>query len=224
MTTYPGSSPQWVSGNFDNRPENLGRVGSGVDQGPGWAQASMTPFLYYKGFMSEGGVRSPAVLAGYGVSRKGELHDALSSVRDIYPTVLQYAGVDHPTTFDGRNIVPHQGISMVPFLAGDSEVVRTEDDPYMQELFGGRMIRSGRWKALYMDPPFGPGTWQLFDMEGDLTETKDLGPDNPEILGRLVDRYDAFARDVQIIDPPFTIQDIVAGTYNPSDLVHLGDQ
>jgi arylsulfatase A-like enzyme len=220
MTIYPGSSPEWVAENFDNSLENIGRRGSGVDMGPGWAQASMTPFLYYKGFMSEGGVRSPAVLSGYGVSRNGEIHDAVASVRDIYPTVLELTGASHPTTLGNRDIVPQQGISMVPFLSRDSEEVRTADTPYIQELFNGRMVRAGKWKALYMEAPFGINDWQLYDMTQDATELVDLSAEYPEELARLIEEYESFAKEVRIIKPPFGLSDILAGTVNPNDVAH----
>jgi Arylsulfatase A and related enzymes len=51
----------WVPRRFNNALDNLGRVNSYASLGPGWAQASATPFRLFKSFVAEGGIRSPAI-------------------------------------------------------------------------------------------------------------------------------------------------------------------
>ncbi|MGR3662850.1 MAG: hypothetical protein ACU0CA_16970 [Paracoccaceae bacterium] len=64
MDSYPGTDEAWVENNSDNRIENWGKRGSRNAQGPGWAQASSTPFRLYKNFLAEGGIRSPLIISG----------------------------------------------------------------------------------------------------------------------------------------------------------------
>ena len=64
MDSYPGTDEAWVEHNSDNRLSNWGKRGSRIAQGPGWAQASSTPFHLYKNFLTEGGIRSPLIIGG----------------------------------------------------------------------------------------------------------------------------------------------------------------
>ena len=87
----------WFAKTFDNRFENWGRPGSSVDYGPAWAQVSMVPFRQFKGFVAEGGIRAPLIVAGPGVKHKGKINHSLLHVMDIVPTVLELTGVKQPS-------------------------------------------------------------------------------------------------------------------------------
>jgi arylsulfatase B len=67
-----------------------------------------------KSTMYENGIRVPMILAGAGVRQPGRIVDGLVNTVDIFPTVLQLAGID-PKTADpgGRRI---DGVSMVPYM------------------------------------------------------------------------------------------------------------
>ncbi len=215
MATYPGSSPRWVTENLQNSAGNLGRRGSALSIGPGWAQASMAPFQMYKGFMSEGGIRVPAIIAGPSITAVDGFNATVTSVRDLAPTLLELAGVENATYAEGSPLT--SGRSIAPQLKGESEFAPTI---FVQELFNGKMVRSGPWKAMYQDPPFGTGQWQLFAIEQDATESRDLAEQRPEVLSRLVASYEAYAREAQIVEPPFKALDIINKTLDPNDLVN----
>ena len=55
---------------------------------------------------------------------------------------------------------------------------------------GNRAVRDGKWKLVskYMDP------WELFDMEADRTEMRNLAAERPEVAARLAAAYDAWAK------------------------------
>ena len=92
----------------------IGRKGTYPEYGPAWAQVSMTPFRIYKGWVAEGGIRSPLIISGPGVKGAGELNKkAVLHVTDIAPTVLELAGIQQPDTYKGRDIEPMQGKSWV---------------------------------------------------------------------------------------------------------------
>ena len=91
---------------------SLGRKGTYAEYGPAWAQVSMVPFRIYKGWVAEGGIRSPLIVSGPGVQGAGEINkEAVLHVMDIVPTVLELAGIEHPSTYKGREIAPMQGKS-----------------------------------------------------------------------------------------------------------------
>ena len=58
---------------------SLGRKGTFAEYGGAWAQVGMTPFRLYKGFLSEGGTRSPLIVSGPGVKGRGEINTGSSA-------------------------------------------------------------------------------------------------------------------------------------------------
>jgi arylsulfatase len=199
MHAYPGTDEGWVGRNSDNRFENWGRRGSRIAEGMGWAQASVTPFRLFKGFIAEGGIRSPLIVSGPGVIGAGEIRTAFSHVMDLAPTFLKIAGATYPDTFEGKKVVPQLGISMLPVLTGKSDSMRAEDDPVGWEMMGWRAVRMGQWKITWIDRPFGTSGWQLFDLANDPGETKDLHADNPKQLQHLLKMWDEYEEEVGII-------------------------
>jgi arylsulfatase len=199
MHAYPDTDEAWVERNSDNRFENWGRRGSRIAEGMGWAQASVTPFRLFKGFIAEGGIRSPLIVSGPGVKGAGEIETAFTHVMDLAPTFLEIAGESYPDTFEGRNVVPQRGKSMMPVLNGTRDAVRTVDDPVGWEMMGWRALRMGQWKITWLDRPFGTSGWQLFDLASDPGETKDLHADHPGQLQRLLKRWDEYEKEVGII-------------------------
>jgi arylsulfatase A-like enzyme len=199
MHSYPGTDEAWVERNSDNRSENWGRQGSRIAQGMGWAQASVTPFRLFKGFIAEGGVRSPLIVSGPGVKGAGDTLEAVAHVMDLAPTFLEVAGASYPDAFQGREVVPLRGESLVPVLAGMSKTARGDDDPLGFEMMGWRAVRMGQWKITWIDAPFGTSEWQLFDLLNDPGETRDLVAAHPELLQRLLQKYHAYADEVGVV-------------------------
>lgn len=201
MHMYPDTDEAWVERNSDNRFSNWGRRGSRIAQGAGWAQASSTPFRLFKAFIAEGGVRSPLIISGPGVAGSGLTVDAVAHVMDISPTLLDIAGAEYPSTYQGRSVVPPRGKSMVPLLSGKSEEVRGPDEPVAWEFNDWRAIRIGDLKATWISRPFGTSDWQLFDLSTDPGETVDLADQEPGVMQRLVTAWEEYAADVGVVPP-----------------------
>jgi arylsulfatase len=206
-SAFSADAKEWFMKNFDQRPENWGRKGSAVDYGVAWAQAGSVPFRLFKGYVSEGGIRSPLIIAGPGVKQTGGVNSALLHVMDIAPTLYELAGAEHPSQKPNGKIAPLQGKSLVPLLAGKSGAVRGERDWVGWELFGNRALRRGDWKILHLlRAAGGTGEWQLFNLKADPAETHDLAKDNPDQLKELVALWDEYAKNNGVIlsgDGPF---------------------
>jgi arylsulfatase len=206
-SAFSADAKEWFMKNFDQRPENWGRKGSAVDYGVAWAQAGSVPFRLFKGYVSEGGIRSPLIIAGPGVKQTGGVNSALLHVMDIAPTLYELAGAEHPSQKPNGKIAPLQGKSLVPLLAGKSGAVRGERDWVGWELFGNRALRRGDWKILHLlRAAGGTGEWQLFNLKADPAETHDLAKDNPDRLKELVALWDEYAKNNGVIlsgDGPF---------------------
>ena len=174
---------------------SLGRKGTYAEYGALWAQVSMAPFRIYKGWTAEGGIRSPLIISGPGVQGRGELNkQAILHVMDIAPTLLELAGVQHPSTYKGREVAPMQGKSWVSMLDGRTQSPRSADDWLGWELFGNRAIRQGDWKISWLHQPIGTWDWQLFNLAQDPGEQHDLSGKFPEKTKALVALWDEYVK------------------------------
>jgi arylsulfatase len=194
MEEYP-SLKNWIAENYDNRLDNIGRTGSYTATGPGWAQASMGPFHLYKGYMSEGGTRVPAIIHLPGRQGAGTTRTSYASVADIAPTLLEWAGIEKEADHTIR------GRSMADWLDGEQQTLYQPNESIAWELFGRRAVYRGDWKLLWMEQPWGTGEWQLFDIRKDPGETRNLAAQHPDILEALVADWQNFAQRSGVILP-----------------------
>ncbi len=49
-------------------------------------------------------------------------------------------------------------------LTGEASEVRPDTEVLSEELFGDRSVRRGNYKLVWLEPPFGVGSWALFDL------------------------------------------------------------
>jgi arylsulfatase A-like enzyme len=179
------------------------RPGSGPDNPPGphdtfaayglaWANVSNTPLRGTKLAGYEGGIRTPLVVRWPAVVRQyGEWTDQAGHVIDVMATCLEVAGEQYPAEFQGRKLLPLEGKSLLPvFQGGDREGHRVLCWSVPQH----DAVRMGRWKAVR--PP-GGGTWQLFDLDADGTETVDLAARHPERTKELAAQFQAWLQRME---------------------------
>ncbi|MGI9204264.1 MAG: arylsulfatase [Woeseiaceae bacterium] len=190
-----GTNDVWVDATFNNDIDNMGKHDSYLWTGPGWAQASAAPFHLYKSFVTEGGIRAPAIMKYSASSSAGETSDAFLVATDIPATILDVAGVSHPgTRYAGREVLPIEGRSALPILAHGAPAVH-QDEPLGWELYGNRALVKDQWKAVLLWPPRGDGEWRLYDLEVDPFEKNDLSGQHPEVLEQLITEWHAYADD-----------------------------
>ncbi|KPI38366.1 Arylsulfatase [Cyphellophora attinorum] len=186
---------------YDNSLANIGNKNSYVWYGPRWASAATAPARLYKCFSSEGGIRVPLIVRYPPVTsqRPGAIDHSFATVMDIAPTLLELAGTAHPgATYRGRDVVPIRGKSWAKHLSQPDvhKEVHDEDAVHGWELFDRQAIRKGKWKALLIPPPFGPGEWQLYNLEEDPGETADLAVRHGEKLRELLVHWDEYVKEV----------------------------
>jgi arylsulfatase len=183
-------------------PKAWGDPGSYVAYGPMWAQASMTPFSQYKGWLAEGGIRNALIVSGPAVKRpKGGINHGLMHVADLMPTLLEIAGASYPKTKEGHEVPALMGKSWGRVLAGQAESPRTEHDYLAWELFGNRAVRQGDWKLRWEYKPLGKGDWELFNLAADPAERKDLAAGHPDKVKELLAVWDNYVRENNVILP-----------------------
>jgi arylsulfatase len=165
-----------------------------------WANASNTPLRLYKQQVHEGGIATPLIVhwpAGLRTA-PGALTAAPGHVVDLMPTLLELAGVSHPRARDGRPSREPRGESLAPLLRGG---VR-ERGPLYWEHQGNRAVRQGRFKLVSR---WREG-WELYDLEADRTELRDLAAEQPERVRELVALYEAWAEPANVGPWPWVIR------------------
>jgi arylsulfatase len=191
-----------IGGPWDNSKfEDWGKKGTFIQYGAAWAQVSAGPFRMFKGFLSEGGIHNPLIIAGRGVTGSGRISDAVTHIMDIPATILAAASVPHPDTYEGKEVAPLQGKSLTQILNGNRNAVRGPQDWVGWELFGNRAIREDNWKLLWLCEPYGPGKWQLYDLKADPGEMNDLASTEPKIKKRLINHWREYAESNNVIIP-----------------------
>ena len=189
----------WINANYDNSLANMGNANSFVMTGPGWAQAGAGPYRLFKGFVAEGGIREPLIISGPGVKRVGETKHVLTHAIDITPTVLEIAGIKQPPTYNGRPILPFQGTSMLPFLAGKQDFVHPPTEALGWGLWQRGAIRVGDWKMLYVEPPFGSKDWALYNLKTDPAEAHDLSQTEPAQMKKMLEGWDEYVKKTGVV-------------------------
>lgn len=197
---YTKSTPEEIDRQYDNSLANMGRKGSFVSIGAAWAEVCNTPLSYFKLTTSEGGVQVPLVVSGPGVNRSGIVHDQLLHATDIFPTLLDYAGVERPTERAGKQLAPLYGRSWRPYLEGSSrQPVRGPFDGLGFEMIECKAVIKGDWKLLYMAPPYGNDEWFLYNLRDDPEEKTNLSEQHPAKFDEMVAEWNAYARSVGYI-------------------------
>lgn len=196
----PGMSAEFMS-TFDNSLGNLGLSNSYVHMGAGWAQASMAPSRLMKAFPAEGGIKSPMLVKLPGNNdNKVATSDAFFHVRDIMPTILDLAGIDHPKHFKERPVLEMQGQSVLDWLEGRVDMPYEGADNVGYELLGLKAYFDGNWKILNLPIPLGSGDWQLYNLKADPAELNDLSRQYPEKRQNLIEQWEQYKIRNKVLD------------------------
>ncbi|MDP6636487.1 MAG: arylsulfatase [Phycisphaerae bacterium] len=174
----------------DNGKGVCGTAESFSKYGACWANASNTPFRRYKHWVHEGGAGTPLVAhwpAGIAAKLRGKLITEPSHLVDLMATCVDISGAEYPKTFKGAMIIPAEGKSLRPLLAGE-EFDRGGAIYFEHE--GNRAVRLGKWKIVSIHR----GQWELYDMSADRTELNDLSTKMPEKRREMIALYDAWAK------------------------------
>ncbi|GIX01193.1 MAG: arylsulfatase [Thermogutta sp.] len=147
--------------------------------GPGWSSASNTPFRRHKTWVHEGGISTPLIVHWpQGIAARGELRHTPVHFVDVFPTVLELAGISMPDRWNGQERPLPPGKSIVPLFTKDGTV---EHDSFWFLHEDNRAIRAGDWKlvAARGDP------WELYNLAEDRGETNNLATKLPEKVAEL---------------------------------------
>ena len=142
-----------------------------------------------QGTQQEGWVRVPTIFSMPGVIPKGkEYHDLVANF-DFYSTIASLAGLTIPKHCDG--------VDLIPYLNG-----KRTGDPH-EYLFWlnnepGDAVRrhliAVRWQDWRLYKKYDQDPWQLFDLQADPREEKDIAAGHPEVVKNMASRHAAWAK------------------------------
>ena len=186
-----------IQANFDK----LGSKEVDSHYSVGWAWATNTPFQWTKQVASHfGGTRNPLVVSWTGhTAQPGKIRSQFGHVNDIAPTILDAAGIAFPEAVDGVKQLPFEGKSLVASFK-DPAAPEQHRQQYF-EIMGNRAIYKDGWVAgakrsykpwnlmreiakVYVDDTAND-RWELYNVDKDFSEAKDLAASDPAKLEEL---------------------------------------
>jgi arylsulfatase A-like enzyme len=160
----------------------------------GWAHAMDTPYQWTKQVASHwGGTRNGTIVHWpRGFKAKGEVRSQFHHVIDVAPTILEAAGLPHPTVVSSIQQAPLEGVSML-YAFGDAKAAERHETQYF-EMFCNRGIYHKGWTAVTRHGvpwlgaykrTFDEDVWELYDTNKDWTQARDLAKEHPAKLAEL---------------------------------------
>lgn len=157
-------------------------------------------FRGYKADIWDGGHRVPFLARWPGVVRPGSACGQLVCLTDLMATCAEIVGADLPDD------AGEDSASILPLLRGESKSVR--EAAVHHSISGKFAIRQGRWK---LGLCAGSGGWgkpgddqatrqglpslQLYDLDADIAETRNVQADHPDVVARLRQLLEGYVAD-----------------------------
>jgi len=167
----------------------------------GWAVMNNTPFPWMKLNASHlGGTRVPLVVSWLGrLSDAGRVRSDFTHVTDIAATIYDATGISMPERVDGVAQLPLEGRSLKPTFTDDA--ARLGDRTQYFENWGDVAIYENGWMAskrvmtpyqsqLASTPNQSANIWELYNLEEDFAQARNVAVQFPEKLRHLQDVFD----------------------------------
>lgn len=134
--------------------------------------------LWQKMSLFENSARVPLIVAAPDGKSAGQSTAGLTELVDLYPTLAEFCGLTAPDYLDG--------VSLQPVLADPAKSVNSAAFTQVSRgNFSGYSVRTNRWRYTLWDD--GRKGEQLYDMQADAGETKNLAsdPQHAKVVARL---------------------------------------
>ena len=164
------------------------------------APTSVYPLRAGKGWLYEGGIKIPQLIKLPGNIEK-EIVDDITVSYDIFPTILDVAGIRNENEIDG--------ISLIPRLLEKSKIDRENIYWHFPHYHGslwkpGSAIRSGDWKLIF---DYESNEAKLFDLKEDPSELNDISNLFNEEKERLITELEKMKKETNanavIVNPKY---------------------
>ncbi len=192
------AAPGQDTSRWGNRPDvQAGPPGTFQSYGIPWANASNTPFRWYKSEVHEGGISTPLIAhwpIGIDPSRRGDMARDPGHLIDLMATCVDVSGAAYPTSFQTREVRPMEGVSLAPAFKGDA---LQRKQPIFFEHEGNQAIRDGKWKLVKLPKR----DWELYNLEEDRSELHDLAAEQAERVKAMSEAWLGWAKRADVLRP-----------------------
>ncbi|MEM9830377.1 MAG: arylsulfatase [Bacteroidota bacterium] len=154
-----------------------------------WAQVSNTPFRKYKQWIHEGGIATPMIIRWPGKIQSNSLSEQAGQLVDIMPTFLEAAQANYPLQYEGRKVLPMEGVSLLSAWQGDP---LTREQPMFWEYRGSRAVRDGDWKLVGERG----GAWELYNLAEDRSELNNVISEQPDRAKSMIAAFGSWAQRI----------------------------
>ncbi|MCU4175327.1 sulfatase-like hydrolase/transferase [Carboxylicivirga sp. N1Y90] len=175
----------------------------------GWAYSGAAPFQGTKLVAAHlGGTRTPMVISWPAkIKHDGKIRSQFHHVNDIAATLYDILEITPPNVVNGVEQQPLDGVSMA-YTFNEPEAKTTKKTQYF-EIMGSRGIYHDGWMAGTPGPRAPWSTdlsrvmnwepekekWELYNLNNDYSQSKDLAKENPKKLAELKVLFDEEATD-----------------------------
>lgn len=157
-----------------------------------WANTSNTPFRLFKHWVHEGGIATPMIASWLAHTSQPSMVHAPAHVIDIMATCLDAAGAPYPSEYGDVSIQPLEGESLLPAICGKPW---SRQKPIYWEHEGNCALRDGAWKLVCRYP----GPWELYNLEKDRTEQKNLIAGESFLVGKMIKEWQHWAAECGVV-------------------------
>ncbi|GAB5406416.1 MAG: arylsulfatase [Aureliella sp.] len=181
--------------------------GWATSQGQCWAAYSNTPFRKFKKFVHEGGIATPLIAHWpCRITDRGKIvSEQYFHFMDVMPTLLDVAGAEYPSNYQGKQRVPLEGVSMLSAMQGPN-ADSADKLPAPRVLFWQHethsAVRKGNWKIVTDNDRADRIKWELYDLATDRSETNDVASQHPDVVAELSQQWQNFASRVHVVPFP----------------------
>jgi len=170
--------------------DELGTPASNNHYNTGWAWALDTPFPYWKRWAGyEGGVADMMLVSWPAqIAASKEIRHQYCHAVDVVPTVYDLLGIEPPEVIKGYQQFPIEGES---FAAALTDPTAPGKSTQFYTMLGQRSLYDDGWLATTLHPPlagwgsFEKDEWELYHLETDRAQAKNLAASEPERLERM---------------------------------------
>ena len=153
--------------------------------GPAWGWAINTPFRRHKSWVHEGGIASPMIVKLPVQQKPGAINRKAVHIVDFAPTIINLTNGTIPEEWQGN----------VMTKTFKNETIKDNAEKvYYWNIQGNKAIRKGDWKLILAN---GYIHWELYNLDVDRTETKDLAQSHPEKVEKLKNQWIKWNEDYE---------------------------
>lgn len=158
------------------------------------------PYKAGKGHLYEGGIKVPFMIHMPGQTKSKE-SNVLTAAYDIFPTLTDLCNVPLK---ENANL---DGLSLKPVIQNKSNKVLASRDLYWHKAaerpnqtgdYVSTAIRSGNYKLIDF---YQQGRIELFDLSKDISETKNIATEKPDVTKKLMAKIEKWRKDLNVNMP-----------------------